>query len=138
MSFCMYQSTDYPKYLGDFYYGGTLILQCIKQLATIPNWVTFCGSGLDSLAARCLAWICVLSLCMNLAKMFSQKYFFDNFKFRNTLFSCFLGKMIIEWRGSFGYVWFHRKEDCDNLKGVSPYSDKIKLAASLQVARSLC
>ena len=39
----MSQSTDYPRYLGDFYYGGTLILQCIKQLATICNWVTFCA-----------------------------------------------------------------------------------------------
>ena len=41
----MSQSTDYAKYLGDFYYGGTLILQCIKQLATIRNWVTFCEYG---------------------------------------------------------------------------------------------
>ena len=40
----MSQSTDNPRYLGDFYYGGTLILQCIKQPATIRNWVTFCGS----------------------------------------------------------------------------------------------
>ena len=39
----MSQSVHYPRYLADFYYRGTLILQCIKQSATIRNWVTFCG-----------------------------------------------------------------------------------------------
>ena len=33
----MSQSTDYSRYLG-----GTLILHCIKQMATIRKWVTFC------------------------------------------------------------------------------------------------
>ena len=37
----MSQSAIYPRYLGDFYYG--MILPCIKQLATIRNWATFCG-----------------------------------------------------------------------------------------------
>ena len=33
----------YPRYLGDFYYRETMILQSIKQPATIRNWATFCG-----------------------------------------------------------------------------------------------
>ena len=52
----MSQSTDYPRYLGDFYYGGTLILQCIKQPVTIHNWVTFCGT--EGSSAKFPTWIC--------------------------------------------------------------------------------
>ena len=33
----MSQSVHHPRYLADFYYRGTLILQCIKQSATIRN-----------------------------------------------------------------------------------------------------
>ena len=41
--FCENSKLVYPRYLGYFYYHGTMILPCIRQQETIHNWVTFCG-----------------------------------------------------------------------------------------------
>ena len=41
--FCENQKLDYPRFLGDFYYQGTINLPCISKPTSIRNWVTFCG-----------------------------------------------------------------------------------------------
>jgi hypothetical protein len=42
---CENSKLVYPRYLGYFYYHGTIILPCIRQQETIRNWVTFCGQS---------------------------------------------------------------------------------------------
>ena len=40
---CGNSKLDYPRYLRDFYYHGTMNVSCIRQQETIRNWGTFCG-----------------------------------------------------------------------------------------------
>ena len=42
---CENEKLDYPRYLGEFYYHGTMNLLCISKPTSIHNWVTFCGSS---------------------------------------------------------------------------------------------
>ena len=39
---CENEKLDLPRYLGTFYYHGTMILSCISEPTSIRNWVTFC------------------------------------------------------------------------------------------------
>ena len=41
--FCENEKLDYPRFLGVFYYHGTMNLPCIREPTSIRNWVTFCG-----------------------------------------------------------------------------------------------
>ena len=40
--FCENEKLDYPRFLGHFYYHGTIDLPCISKPTSIRNWVTFC------------------------------------------------------------------------------------------------
>ena len=46
---CENSKLVYPRYLGYFYYHGTMILPCIRQPETFRNWVNFCGQGISIL-----------------------------------------------------------------------------------------
>ena len=48
--FCENEKLDYPRFLGDFYYHGTMNLPCIIELTSIRNWVTFCGFFIPELS----------------------------------------------------------------------------------------
>ena len=48
--FCETEKLDYPRFLGVFYYHGTMNLPCIREPTSIRNWVTFCGPAPQSLA----------------------------------------------------------------------------------------
>ena len=39
--FCENEKLDDPRYLGDFYYRGTMNVPCIRESTSICNWVTF-------------------------------------------------------------------------------------------------
>ena len=41
--FCENEKSNYPRFLGDFYYHGTMNIPCISEMSSICNWVTFCG-----------------------------------------------------------------------------------------------
>ena len=47
-SFCETEKSDYPRFLGHFYYHGTIDLPCISKPTSIRNWVTFCVSRISS------------------------------------------------------------------------------------------
>ena len=47
--FCENEKLDYPRFLEDFYYHGTMILPCIREPTSIRNWVTFCGRSIINL-----------------------------------------------------------------------------------------
>ena len=42
--FCENEKLNYARFLGDFYYHGTMNVPCISEKMSIRNWVTFCGS----------------------------------------------------------------------------------------------
>ena len=44
--FCENEKLDYPRFLVDFYYHGTINVPCIKEPTSIRNWVTFCDRNL--------------------------------------------------------------------------------------------
>ena len=44
--FCETEKLDYPRFLGDFYYHGTMNLPCIREPTSIRNWVTFCDQNI--------------------------------------------------------------------------------------------
>ena len=41
--FCENEKLNYFRFLGHFYYHGTLNVPSISELKSIRNWVTFCG-----------------------------------------------------------------------------------------------
>ena len=43
--FCENEKLNYPRFLGDFYYHGTMNVPCISESTSIRNWVTFCGKA---------------------------------------------------------------------------------------------
>ena len=59
--FCENSKLVYPRYLGYFYYHGTMIFPCIRQQETIRNCVTFCARITLSWF---FSWLCFTSLVM--------------------------------------------------------------------------
>ena len=49
--FCENEKLNYPRFLGDFYYHGTMNVPCISESTSIRNWVTFCACYLQKLAS---------------------------------------------------------------------------------------
>ena len=45
--FCENEKLNYFRFLGHFYYHGTMNLPCISKSTSIRNWVTFCGKCID-------------------------------------------------------------------------------------------
>ena len=41
--FCENEKWNYPRFLEDFHYHGTMNVPCISEKMSIRNWVTFCG-----------------------------------------------------------------------------------------------
>ena len=56
--FCENEKLNYPRFLGDFYYHGTMNVPCISELLSIRNWVTFCGFDLHRVSLSPWMTIC--------------------------------------------------------------------------------
>ena len=66
--FCENEKLNYFRFLGHFYYHGTLNVPCISESKSIRNWVTFCG-------------LIIIYLLLLLTFLFSKYFLFKVFLF---------------------------------------------------------